>query len=449
MSNEQPPVRDVVPYKHGKRQSTFRKLNIDFSGTALEQAIALQERASSNASEEPDLEPIVKNLENAPTTPHHSPPLPTTPHHSLKPTHAPAKDFNRRANSIERDAMPTGTFPGASKKVYDALYLRTRGAIVPKRLTQASRRDLLEWTGIRNLKTLDNHVKYLMAIGLIIRHWELGSNEGSSYEVVLPEERTHHSPPLPTTLHDSPPVTTSQKMGSGYTQKLGSGGEGQTIENKDTYIFPKTFKTYDDEHTHTLSEFNRVLVQAAQGIVGVELINSEQERLRWKEVGQILADELKFAAQRADTISSVPAFLATHLRRVLEKKTQPAQKEVRANTDSEKPVGTTPKSDKSPAKTKSGSRFSLDECRRYADHLRTAGQGINNPGGYATAVYRSGEADALIENFLNPVPPSKLVDASGCPDCDGTGWWYPKGREMGAAKCKHEKLNKIQADESA
>ncbi len=349
--------------------------------------------------------------------------------------------------------MPTGTFPGASKKVYDALYLRTRGAIVPKRLTQASRRDLLEWTGIRNLKTLDNHIKYLMAIGLIIRHWELGSNEGSSYEVVLPEERTHHSPPLPTTPHDSPPVTTTQKMGSGYTQKLGSGGEGQTIEIKGTYDFPKTLKTYDDEHTHTLVEFNRVLVQAAQGIVGVELINSEQERLRWKEVGQILADELKFAAQRADAISSVPAFLATHLRRVLKKKPQPGQREVRANTEAEKLVGKNPKPDKSlaksPAKTKSGSRFSLDECRRYADHLRTAGQGINNPGGYATTVYRSGEADTLIENFLNAAPPSKPVDASGCPDCNGTGWWYPKGREMGAAKCKHEKLIKNQADESA
>jgi hypothetical protein len=45
-----------------------------------------------------------------------------------------------------------------------------------------------------------------------------------------------------------------------------------------------------------------------------------------------------------------------------------------------------------------GSRFSLEECRRYAESLR--GEGIQNPGGYATAVHRSGEADNRIEAFL-------------------------------------------------
>ena len=32
------------------------------------------------------------------------------------------------------------------------------------------------------------------------------------------------------------------------------------------------------------------------------------------------------------------------------------------------------------------------------------------------------------------------VDASQCPDCFGTGMWYPEGFERGVAKCKHEKL---------
>lgn len=40
------------------------------------------------------------------------------------------------------------------------------------------------------------------------------------------------------------------------------------------------------------------------------------------------------------------------------------------------------------------SRFSLDQCRAYAESMK--GQGIKNPGGYAVAIYRSGEADALI-----------------------------------------------------
>lgn len=45
-----------------------------------------------------------------------------------------------------------------------------------------------------------------------------------------------------------------------------------------------------------------------------------------------------------------------------------------------------------------GSRFSLEECRRFAESLR--GEGIQNPGGYATAIHRSGEADDRIETFL-------------------------------------------------
>jgi hypothetical protein len=32
------------------------------------------------------------------------------------------------------------------------------------------------------------------------------------------------------------------------------------------------------------------------------------------------------------------------------------------------------------------------------------------------------------------------VDASKCPDCFGTGMWYPDGFEKGVAKCRHEKL---------
>ena len=86
------------------------------------------------------------------------------------------------------------------------------------------------------------------------------------------------------------------------------------------------------------------------------------------------------------------------------------------------------------------SNFSIEECRRYAEHLRTSGQGINNPGGYATTIHRTGEADALIEAFLNPASSASALDTSACPDCLGTGFYYPNGREQGVAKCPHSKL---------
>lgn len=91
-----------------------------------------------------------------------------------------------------------------------------------------------------------------------------------------------------------------------------------------------------------------------------------------------------------------------------------------------------------------GSKFTIEECRRYAEHLRSSGQGINNPGGYATTINRTGEADMLIESFLHPeaVEPSLDLDTSKCPDCKGTGFYYPNGTEGGVARCKHEQLKK-------
>jgi hypothetical protein len=87
-----------------------------------------------------------------------------------------------------------------------------------------------------------------------------------------------------------------------------------------------------------------------------------------------------------------------------------------------------------------GSKFSLEECKRFAEHLQKTGQGINNPGGYATAIFRSGEADAQIEAFLNAPAASVPFKADDCPDCGGSGYFYPEGVDKGVKICKHEKL---------
>jgi hypothetical protein len=104
-----------------------------------------------------------------------------------------------------------------------------------------------------------------------------------------------------------------------------------------------------------------------------------------------------------------------------------SNKDLKNNTHTEEGVGV-------------GSKFSLEECRRYARHLQKTGQGINNPGGYATAIFRSGEADAQIEAFLNPPASSSNLKVDGCPDCGGSGYYYPEGMEKGVKLCKHEKL---------
>lgn len=86
-----------------------------------------------------------------------------------------------------------------------------------------------------------------------------------------------------------------------------------------------------------------------------------------------------------------------------------------------------------------GSKFSLEDCKRFAEHLQKTGQGINNPGGYATSIFRSGEADVQIAAFLNPPAP---VESGGCPDCGGSGYYYPEGFEKGVARCEHKSLGK-------
>lgn len=90
-----------------------------------------------------------------------------------------------------------------------------------------------------------------------------------------------------------------------------------------------------------------------------------------------------------------------------------------------------------------GSKFSLEECLRYAEHLHRTGQGITNPGGFAMSVYRSGIADQLIEEFLRPVKEKRPTDISLCPDCKGSGVYYPEGFEKGVAKCKHARLGQV------
>ncbi len=108
--------------------------------------------------------------------------------------------------------------------------------------------------------------------------------------------------------------------------------------------------------------------RVAKEVTGRELSPAESQR--WGELADVLATELKIAAGRT-TVSSVPAFLAEHLRRRLWKK----------------------------------------EKRQLDDE--------------------GGEPSAS--------SPQK-VDAAKCPDCFGTGMFYPEGFDKGVAKCRHEKL---------
>jgi hypothetical protein len=310
-----------------------------------------------------------------------------TPPNPTLPT-APQRDFNKRANSLDRVALPAGIFPGSSKKLYDALYIRTRGAVVPAKSIRATKRELSDWSGIRNAKTIDAHLRYFSAVGLIISSWERGQNDGALYEVLLPEETSGLfvrsrgvTPPDPTLQGDTPPDPTlqgdtppegelRQNLGSPHPQNLGSPHVTNlplesTISGKSKTSFKTNTERNDDE---ALATFIATMKKVAKEITGRELSPADSQR--WGELADVLATELKIAAGRT-TVSSVPAFLAEHLRRRLWKK----------------------------------------EKRQLEEETKEA-----------TAVSTSRQ------------------DASKCPDCYGTGMWYPEGYEKGVAKCRHEKL---------
>jgi hypothetical protein len=113
--------------------------------------------------------------------------------------------------------------------------------------------------------------------------------------------------------------------------------------------------------------------QAVKDVTGREA-SPPAEADRWGELAELLITELKIAAGRT-TVSSVPAFLAEHLRRRLFKKD-----------------------------------------KRQLDAERSS-EGQSEPVAAITG------------------------DISKCPDCFGTGMWYPGGFEKGVARCGHEKLS--------
>ena len=285
---------------------------------------------------------------------------------------APLRDFYRRPNSLERDAVPAGLFPGGTKHTYDALYQRTRGAVTPVRSIQATKRQLMLWADVSNEKTIESHIKHLVGVGLFRRTGSLGDNKGQFYEVMTPEELGLLLPPGPPPAQAQPIPTSGQKLAPPQAQKLPPGGLGEVEENTDTSSPPKTsFKT-NTERSDDDEAFRRLFA------VAKEITGREVPTAQWREVVDVLVAELRIAAART-TVSSAPAFLAEHLRRRLWK------------------------IDKKQARA---------EGRELPDEAATA------------------------------APPK---DTAGCPDCNGSGWWYPEGPEKGVAKCKHAKLGRSEA----
>jgi hypothetical protein len=297
----------------------------------------------------------------------------TTPKPSLPPPAAPTRDFMKVANSIGREAVAGGLFSGKSKQLYDYLYSRTRGAIMPCRTVRLSNKELMLGADISAEMTLRANVSRLGNAGLIRMVRIVGSHEGNEYTVFLPEEIETGASGTSTTRGTNtsknlPPLV---PLESSTTITSLSSNESTTSSESKTSFKTNTERSDDDE---AFAEFAAAMSEAARDITGRELTVAEARK--WRDLADVLITELKIAAARTttnSTVNNVPAFLAEHLRRRLFKKDR---------------------------------KMMSDESKAEA-----------------------GSAQSVIK-----------VDVKKCPDCGGSNWWYPQGPDKGVVRCGHEKL---------
>jgi hypothetical protein len=231
---------------------------------------------------------------------------------------APARDFTRVANSIVREAVAGGQFKGKSKQLYDYLYSQTRGYITPRYTARLTRTQIMAGAGIGSINTFMSHLAHLKEKGLLKVQFINGSQGGNYYTIYLPEE-------IGST--DQYQVYQGYHQEYQYQELVGvpvstsdTGDTGQLPLNSVIYGASKTsFKTLeiDDELASALSDLNRIFGEVTTSLTGHS--PKAVDREQWAELAEVLVTELQIAATRT-TVSSVPAFLAEHLRRRLWKK---------------------------------------------------------------------------------------------------------------------------------
>jgi hypothetical protein len=329
-----------------------------------EPARPLEQPEARPLSDDHPIHSLIGPAKAAETTTHQLPPTGHPPP-TTQPI-APARDFVRVPNSVVRDALPARMFKGESKKTYDALYQRTRGAIVPRRQVRATLSEVEAWAGVSH-NTLKAHLKHLDRVGLVRVHYVRGDNTGAEYEVFMPEE----APPTthqPETTH---PPASAQILVPPTSQILVLGGGSQAVEESITSDDSKTSSKTNTEQSDDDEAFGPLVAKlrkAVKDITGKE--STAAEAARWAELADLLDAELRIAAGRTN-VSSVPAFLTEHLRRRLWKK----------------------------------------------------------------------DKKQIAEEGKAEIPQSAIsIDASKCPDCFGTGMYYPEGFDKGVARCRHERL---------
>jgi hypothetical protein len=276
------------------------------------------------------------------------------------------------------------THTASEQRVYSVMYRETlsRGA----RERHFGPKELCEKTGIRSDRTIRTALDGLIEkLSIEIVSNSMGSPLGPRYRVFDPKEIVGRRKEVnleidtqskkittPATTGVATGVATPDKNYRGTPAKSTgvTGVDFAGVYNK--YINTSLNENDDDEaYAPLLANLRR----AVKELTGRESSPADAER--WGELAELLVTELKIAAGRTNSVSSVPAFLTEHLRRRLWKK---------------------------------------DDRQIEAEAAEGKGERASK------------------------------VDASQCPDCFGTGMYYPEGFDKGVARCAHEKLTPAEGD---
>lgn len=259
------------------------------------------------------------------SSPFSSPPNTSTssPSKQLFESPAPAKDFHKVANSINRDGLPQGLFERPSMKiVYDVLYQLTRGAIVPSRTTRISKDQLQKKCGLGSRVTLDSAVVDLAAVGLIRVQVVGGKQGGNIYETLLPEELPRGSSTTTSSgLRDASTGTRESSPRQNLEplaplENTSSSTRSEVINIGASDITKTSYKTkdqnVDDERKAPLGIFIDKLDQVFREINGKGIDISDAEN--FGALADLIAEELRAARLNTRSISKPSAFLVQHLK---------------------------------------------------------------------------------------------------------------------------------------
>lgn len=309
-----------------------------------------------------------------------------------------------KAEWENKDKQPylDSTHSASEQRIYSVMYRETLSK--GQRERHFGFKELCVKTGIRSDRTIRRALDGLQEkLSVEIISYSHGNPLGPRYRIYDPKEilkrrktagieidsqskRIIDTPvgtPVPTPVGTGVPTgvaTGGKKYGSTpvestpVTPVLSTGvykyiNSSEAVSHSGGASSSNQYRRADDDEA--FAEFVTLLRENAKEITGRQ--PSAGEAAKWRELAEVLITELRIAAGRT-TVSSVPSFLAEHLRRrlwKLENRKQPP-------ASAEDPEATEP-------------TVSREEARE-------------------------------------------------CPDCWGTGMYYPSGFEKGVARCRHERL---------